>query len=298
MSESDGSRDFSPAESLSFEDGSREAARPDFVRCLMLLEIGSTMTVSVFLRFFFDDVALALELLTGLKSWGDLPPAFCAPGVEFCDLLNRFSEWEVTVVVTCTVEGLRGFPDALASEGTSLSEACLEFIIVAPFTIDLVLSVADRLVPKNFPKPILSNEGPVLWVLADWLPVPFTLIFKSLTPFVSGWTDVGESGAVTSIVGWAVCEEIGSGGAVYPLDVALARGVLFCGVGGRALIFGMSLAEVGVELGEVVWGTGFLGVVSFFDWETLLVPFVLDSEALTGKIGCLSWDGWRWDDCD
>lgn len=206
------------------------------------------------------------------------------------------------VVVTCTVEGLRGFAEALASEGTSLSEACLEFIIVAPFTIDLIVlffwSVVDRVVPKSFAKPILSNEGPVLWDLADWLPVPFTLIFKSLTPFVSGWADVGESGAVTSIVGWIVCEEVGSGGAVYPLDVALGRGVLFCGVGGRALIFGMSLAEVGVEAGEVVCGTGFLGVVSFFDWETLLVPFVLASETLTGKIGCLSWDGWRWDDCD
>lgn len=171
MSESDGSRDFSPAESLSFEDGSREAARPDFVRCLILRESGSTMTVNVFLRFFLDDVALALELLTGLKSWGDLPPAFCVPGVELCDLLNKFSDWEVTVVVTCTVEGLRGFPEVLASEGTSLSEACLELIIVAPFTIGLVLplvwSVADRVVPKNLPKPILSNEGPVLWVLAD-----------------------------------------------------------------------------------------------------------------------------------
>jgi hypothetical protein len=85
---------------------------------------------------------------------------------------------------------------------------------------------------------------------------------------------------------------------VYPLEVALGRGVLFCGVGGRALIFGMSL-EVGVEVGEVVWGTGFLGVVSFLDWETLLVPFVLASEALTGKIGCcLSWEGWRLGDCD
>jgi hypothetical protein len=72
---------------------------------------------------------------------------------------------------------------------------------------------------------------------------------------------------------------------VYPLEVALGRGVLFCGVGGRALIFGMSLV-VGVEVGEEVWGTGFFGVVSFLDWETLLVPFVLTSEALTGKIGC------------
>lgn len=94
MSKSDGSRDLSPAESLSFEDGSREAARPDLVCCLMLLESGSTMTVNVFLRLllFFDDVALVLELLTGLKSWGDLPPAFCVPGVEFCDLFNMFSD--------------------------------------------------------------------------------------------------------------------------------------------------------------------------------------------------------------
>ena len=190
MSESDGSRDLSPAESLSFEDGSREALRPDFVRCLILLENGSTMTVNVFLRLFFDDVALVLELLTGLKSWGDLPPAFCVPGVELCDLLDTFSGWEVTMLVTCTVEGLRGFPEALVSEGASLSEACLELIIVAPFTIDLIVlfvwSVVDRVDPKSFPKPILSNEGPVLCVLADWLPVPFTLMFKSLTPFVSG----------------------------------------------------------------------------------------------------------------
>lgn len=139
MSESDGSRDLSPAESLSFEDGSRGAPRPDLARCLILLENGSTMTVNVFLRLFFDDVALALELSTGLKSWGDLPPVFCVPEVESCDLLHKFSGWGVKVVVTCTVEGLRGFPEALASEGTSLSEACLEFIIVAPFTIDLVV---------------------------------------------------------------------------------------------------------------------------------------------------------------
>ena len=55
-------------ESFSFDDGSREAPRPDFVRCLIVLEKGSTMTVNVFLRFFFDDVALALELFTGLNS--------------------------------------------------------------------------------------------------------------------------------------------------------------------------------------------------------------------------------------
>jgi len=252
------------------------------------------MTVSVFLRLFFDDVALALELLTGLKSCGDLPPAFCGPNVEFCDWLNTISDREVTVGVTCIVEGRRGFVEALASEGTSLSEACLEFTIVGPFTVDLVVpfvwSIADRPPPKNFPNPILSNEGPVLWVLADWLPVPFTLMFKLFPPFVSDWADVGERGAVTSMVG---CEEVGSGGAVYPLEVALGRGVLFCGVGGRALICGMSLVEVGVGVEEVVWGTGFLGVVSFLDWETLLVPFALASEALTGKIGCLSWEGWR-----
>jgi hypothetical protein len=86
---------------------------------------------------------------------------------------------------------------------------------------------------------------------------------------------------------------------VYPLEVALGRGVLFCGVGGRALIFGISLVEVEVEVGEVIWGTGFLAVASFLDWETLLVPFVLASEALTGNIGCcFSWEGWRKDDCD
>jgi len=112
-------------------------------------------------------------------------------------------------------------------------------------------------------------------------------MFKWLTPFNS----VGESGAVTSIVGWLVCEE-GSGGAVCPLEAALGRGVLFWGVGGSALIFGMSLVEVGVETEELDWGTGFFGVVSFLDCETLLVPFVLASEALTGKIGCcLSWEG-------
>lgn len=165
------------------------------------------------------------------------------------------------------VEGLRGLVEVLASDVTSLSEACLE--LIAPFTADLVVpfvwSVTDRFPPKSFPNPILSNEGPDLWVLADWLPVPFTVMFKSFIPFVSGWADVGESGAVTSIVGWVVCEEVGSGGAVCPLEGALGRGVLFCGVGGRALIFGMSLVEGGVEVGEVVWGTGFLGVVSFLD---------------------------------
>ena len=36
------------------------------------------------------------------------------------------------------VEGLRGLAEALVSEGTSLSEACLEFIFVAPFGIGLV----------------------------------------------------------------------------------------------------------------------------------------------------------------
>lgn len=66
-SESDGSRDLSPA-GPSFDDGPRGVPRPDFVRCLIVLENGSTMTVNVFLRFFFDDVALALELLTGLNS--------------------------------------------------------------------------------------------------------------------------------------------------------------------------------------------------------------------------------------
>lgn len=70
---------------------------------------------------------------------------------------------------------------------------------------------------------------------------------------------------------------------MYPLDVALGRGVLFCGVGGRALILGMSLA-VGVVGEEVVcdWEADFFGVVSCLDWETLLVPFVLASDALTG----------------
>jgi hypothetical protein len=78
-----------------------------------------------------------------------------------------------------------------------------------------------------------------------------------------------------------VCEEAGSGGTVYPLDVALGRGVLVWGVGGRALIFGMSPA-VGVEGEEVVWATDFFGVVSFLDCETLRVPFVLTSDAFTG----------------
>lgn len=73
-------------------------------------------------------------------------------------------------------------------------------------------------------------------------------MIKSLTPFVSRCADAGESGAVTSIVGW---EEGGSGGAVYPLDLALGCGVLVCGVGGRALIFRMSLV-VGVVGEEVV----------------------------------------------
>ena len=196
--------------------------------------------------------------------------------------------------VTCIVDGRRGLAEVLASEGRSLSEACRELTVVGPF----VWSVADRPPPKNLASPILSNEGPILWVLADWFPVPSTLMFKSLTPFISGWADVGESGAVTSMVGWVVCEGVGSGGAVYPLEVALGRGVLFCGVGGRALIFGISVVEVGVGVEEIVWGTGFLCVVSFLDWETLLVSFVLASEALTGKIGRLSWEGWRWDDCD
>lgn len=95
----------------------------------------------------------------------------------------------VVVVVTCMVEGLRGLPEALVSEGTSLSEASLELIIVALFTTDLELSVwsvVGRDFPKSFPRPILSNEGPVLWVLADWLPARFTLMVKSLTPFISG----------------------------------------------------------------------------------------------------------------
>jgi len=70
-------------------------------------------------------------------------------------------------------------------------------------------------------------------------------------------------------------------GRCTPLDVALGRGVLFCGVGGKALIFGMSFVEVGVEAEEgVVCGIGFFGVVSFLDCETLLVPFVLASDAL------------------
>ena len=96
---------------------------------------------------------------------------------------------------------------------------------------------------------------------------------------------------MTSMVGWVVCEEEGSGGAVYPLEGTLGRGV-FCGVGGRALIFGMSLV-VGVGGEEIVWEADLFCVVSALDWETLLVPFVLDdSEAFTGKIGCLSWEGW------
>ena len=131
------------------------------------------------------------------------------------------------VGVTCIVDGLRGLAEALASEGTSLSEACLELINVGPFTVDLVVpfvwSGVDRFPAKSFPNPILSNDDPVLWVLADWLPAPLTLMVKSLTPFVSDWADVGESGAVTSMVGWFV----GSGGAAYPLDAALGRGVLF-----------------------------------------------------------------------
>ena len=88
------------------------------------------------------------------------------------------------------MDGRRGLVEALASDGTSLSEACRELTVVGPFRVDLVVplvwSVVDRPPPKNFASPILSNEGPVLWVLADWLPVPFTLMFKSLTPFVSG----------------------------------------------------------------------------------------------------------------
>jgi hypothetical protein len=88
------------------------------------------------------------------------------------------------------VEGLRGLVEPLASEGTSLSEACLELIVVGPFTVDFVLpfveSAVDRDPPKSFANPILSNDVPVLWVLADWLPVPLILMCKSLTPFVSG----------------------------------------------------------------------------------------------------------------
>jgi hypothetical protein len=75
------------------------------------------------------------------------------------------------VGVTCIVEGLRGLVEALASEGTSLSEVCLEFIVVGPFTGNFVLpfvwSDADRVPPNNFANPILSNDVPALWVLAD-----------------------------------------------------------------------------------------------------------------------------------
>lgn len=56
------------------------------------------------------------------------------PEVEVCDWLNTFA-----VGVTCIVEGLRGLVVALASEGTSLSEACLEFIVVGPRVVDLVV---------------------------------------------------------------------------------------------------------------------------------------------------------------
>ena len=53
---------------------------------------------------------------------------FCVPEVELCNL-NTF----VTVGITCIVDGLRGFAEALASGGTSFSEACLELIDVGPF---------------------------------------------------------------------------------------------------------------------------------------------------------------------
>ena len=84
-SKSNGSRDLSMVGSFSFDDGSCEAARPDFICCLIVLEKGSTMTVNVFLWFFFDDVALVLELFPGLNNRGGLPPPLCVPRVKFCD---------------------------------------------------------------------------------------------------------------------------------------------------------------------------------------------------------------------
>lgn len=61
------------------------------------------------------------------------------PDVEVCDWLNAFSNREFTVGVTCIVDGLRGLVVALASDGTSLSEACLELIVVGPRAVDLVV---------------------------------------------------------------------------------------------------------------------------------------------------------------
>ena len=62
-SESDSSRDLSPAKSFPLEEGSRGVHRFDLVRCFIVLENGSTITVNVFLRLFFDDVASASKLL-------------------------------------------------------------------------------------------------------------------------------------------------------------------------------------------------------------------------------------------
>jgi hypothetical protein len=84
-----------------------------------------------------------------------------------------------------------GKPEAMTLSNPRLSvERRLELIVVGPFTVDFALPFVESAVnqdpSRSFANPNLFNDIPVLWVLANWLPVPLILMCKSLTPFVSG----------------------------------------------------------------------------------------------------------------
>ena len=70
-----------------------------------------------------------------------------------------------------------------------------------------------------------------------------------------------------------------------PRDVTPGRGTLSRDVDGRALVLWVPLV-IGVSGRER--RTGFFNAVSFFNWETLLAPFILAFDALAGRAGCTS----------
>jgi len=119
-------------------------ASVDGVRAFVFdLRNGSTITVKVFRLFFFDEVALASEELTGLNNDGDCARAEAGG----CD------------GTTCRVEGrLAGTTLALSGAASAGGEEREVPLTLTPFAC----GCCSVFPPNIFPRPILSMESPFL----------------------------------------------------------------------------------------------------------------------------------------
>jgi hypothetical protein len=101
----------------------------------------------------------------------------------------------LSVGITYIVEGLLGVVKLLASEGTSLLGACLELIVVGPFTVDFawpfVESAVDRDPQKSFANLILS----MFQSCGSW-PIGFPSLCYSLAVVVVAFEPEGGVGSV------------------------------------------------------------------------------------------------------